>query len=255
MPLRSFSCPPLTFSVVVPWPASLLSFPPAISQPGSIFLFLLSVPEQYLQSCLPLSFHWCEWEGWHGSAGSAGQFPFPRARRYDISPQAARPREFRHKCTRRPKEKLMTIAAGFPCSDGLVRCADTQETITGYAKVNTEKITQIKTSLNNLVFTGAGDSGLIDMTVQLIEEAVLLRKPNSVSAVEQVLRESLLEVFNQHLAPWSQYQGQQSPRHHSRCSLARIANVARTARQRTARCFDLPHRERHATAPRELVAP
>ncbi len=45
--------------------------------------------------------------------------------------------EFRPKSKRLPKEKLMTIAAGFPCSDGLVLCADTQETITGYAIVGT----------------------------------------------------------------------------------------------------------------------
>src|SRR5260370_38459093 len=50
-------------------------------------------------------------------------FPKPRA-------------EFRPKSKRLPKEKLMTIAAGFPCY-GLVLCADTQETITGYAIVGT----------------------------------------------------------------------------------------------------------------------
>jgi 20S proteasome alpha/beta subunit len=42
---------------------------------------------------------------------------------------------------RRPwRKSKMTIAAGFVCSDGIVLCADTQETITGYTKNSTEKI-------------------------------------------------------------------------------------------------------------------
>jgi hypothetical protein len=99
----------------------------------------------------------------------------------------------------------MTIAAGFPCSDGLVLCADTQETIIGYAKVDTQKMTQLKTGLHNLVFTGAGDSGLIDMTIQLMSEALILKEPHGLLGVEEVLRESIVEIFNRHLAPWSQF--------------------------------------------------
>src|ERR1019366_6216626 len=37
--------------------------------------------------------------------------------------------------TKRPlKRNAMTIAAGFPCKDGLILCADTQEVISGYVK-------------------------------------------------------------------------------------------------------------------------
>jgi len=105
----------------------------------------------------------------------------------------------------------MTIAAGFPCSDGLVLCADTQETITGYAKVNTEKMTQIETPFYNMVFTGAGDSGLIDMTVQLMDQALTLKEPNGTWKIEEVLRESLVDTFNQHIAPWSQFPTEERP--------------------------------------------
>jgi len=105
----------------------------------------------------------------------------------------------------------MTIAAGFPCKDGLVLCSDTQETITGYAKVDTQKMTQIETPFYNLVFTGAGDSGLIDMTIQLMDQALTLKKPSGTWRIEEVLRESLVETFNQHIAPWSQFQAEDRP--------------------------------------------
>jgi 20S proteasome alpha/beta subunit len=105
----------------------------------------------------------------------------------------------------------MTIAAGFPCSDGLVLCADTQETITGYAKVNTQKMTQIETPFYNIVFTGAGDSGLIDMTVQLMDQALTQKQPNGTWKIEEVLRESLVDSFNQYIVPGFQFPAEERP--------------------------------------------
>jgi 20S proteasome alpha/beta subunit len=126
---------------------------------------------------------------------------------------ALKPRPaFRPKSRRLPREKTMTIAAGFTCSDGLVLCADTQETITGYAKVNTQKMTQIETPFYNMVFTGSGDSGLIDMTVQLMEQALTLTQQLSgVWEIEKTLRESLVDTFNRHIAPWSQFAETERP--------------------------------------------
>lgn len=105
----------------------------------------------------------------------------------------------------------MTIAAGFPCSDGLVLCADTQETITGYAKVNTEKMTQIETPFYNIVFTGSGDSGLIDMTVQLMDQALTQKQPNAAWKIEEVLRDSLVDSFNRYVVPGFQFPAAELP--------------------------------------------
>jgi hypothetical protein len=113
--------------------------------------------------------------------------------------------QFRPKSKRLPKVKTMTIAAGFPCSDGLVLCSDTQETIIGYAKVNTGKMTRLEFPLYNVVFTGSGDSGLIDMTVQLMCQALTLKEPKSMWAIEEVLRESLVDTFNRYIAPGFQF--------------------------------------------------
>lgn len=110
-----------------------------------------------------------------------------------------------------PRSTRLTIAAGFYCADGLVLCADTQESITGYAKVNTQKMTQLQNSVFNMVFTGAGDSGLIDMTVQLMDESLILKKPTAAMQIEEVLRESLVDTFNRHIAPWSQFPTEERP--------------------------------------------
>jgi hypothetical protein len=118
---------------------------------------------------------------------------------------------FRPKSKRLPKVHAMTIAAGFPCSDGLVLCADTQETIYSYAKVNTEKMRQLETPSYNVVFTGAGDSGLLEMSAQLMKQALLRENPKGDREIERVLRDSWLEIFNRHLAPYSQFPADEHP--------------------------------------------
>lgn len=89
----------------------------------------------------------------------------------------------------------MTIAAGFKCTDGMVLCADTQETVDGYRKRNVPKIT-VRPAINPIApikmpraigdprspevappipqlvvgFAGAGDSAFLE---KLIEKAWL----------------------------------------------------------------------------------
>jgi 20S proteasome alpha/beta subunit len=118
---------------------------------------------------------------------------------------ALKPHRFIPRIKRLPKVKLMTIAAGFTCADGLVLCADTQETIIGYAKVSTQKMTQIQTPLYNIAFTGSGDSGLIEMTVELMDQALMQKKPNCTRKIEEVLRESLVDTFNRYIVPGFQF--------------------------------------------------
>jgi 20S proteasome alpha/beta subunit len=121
---------------------------------------------------------------------------------------APKPRPiFRPKSKRLPKAYTMTIAAGFPCSDGLVLCADTQEIIYSYAKVNTQKMTQIKSPHFNVAFTGAGDTGLLETTIQAMVKALILSdpKPHSIVEVEETLRGVLVETFDRHVAPYYQF--------------------------------------------------
>lgn len=154
------------------------------------------------------------WNGKEQHWTVLGQFPFPQEGRSMVMLKPLplpTPRLF-PRSKRLPKEKLMTIAAAFYCTDGLVLCADTQETIIGYAKVNTQKMSQLETPFFTVVFTGAGDSGLIDMTVQLMEQALTLNKQLSGAwEIEETLRESLVSTFNRHVAPWSQFAEAERP--------------------------------------------
>ena len=63
-------------------------------------------------------------------------------------------------------EKRVTIAAGFVCMDGVVLCADTQETIPGYTKNKTQKINMYMEQHFTVAITGAGDSEMIEALSQ-----------------------------------------------------------------------------------------
>jgi 20S proteasome alpha/beta subunit len=73
---------------------------------------------------------------------------------------------------RLPRNRKLTIAAGFVCVDGVILCADTQETISGYTKNETEKIRLFKDQGLCVAITGAGDSELIETVSPLIENAL-----------------------------------------------------------------------------------
>jgi hypothetical protein len=95
----------------------------------------------------------------------------------------------------------LTIAAAFPCRDGLVICADTQEIIPGYVKTDTEKMRVMQGPLFNMVFTGAGDSDLIEMTVQEMDIALKKSKGSGEWDIRVALKSALLDVFNKHILP------------------------------------------------------
>jgi hypothetical protein len=78
------------------------------------------------------------------------------------------PRPAKPPIKRLPRSKYVTIAVGFYRGDGLVLCADTQETISGF-KRNVPKIVfrphVIPVGTPCAVFAGAGDGPLIDHVI------------------------------------------------------------------------------------------
>src|SRR5260370_23566714 len=59
----------------------------------------------------------------------------------------------------------MTVIGALHCNDGVVLCADRQETIADYAKWDVEKINHFELSgVYRLFMAGAGDADMIDMT-------------------------------------------------------------------------------------------
>lgn len=71
----------------------------------------------------------------------------------------------------------MTIVAGFHCRDGIVLCADTQELIREYLKVDTPKIEIRPQGIQHwdkplwAAFAGSGTAPLIDKLIELMWEA------------------------------------------------------------------------------------
>lgn len=79
----------------------------------------------------------------------------------------------RPKVLRLPKRKSVTIAAGFVCLDGVLLCADTQETIAGYTKTKTEKILAEFEGSFGIAVTGSGDSEALKTLSQCVVSNVM----------------------------------------------------------------------------------
>jgi hypothetical protein len=97
----------------------------------------------------------------------------------------------------------MTIAAGFPCKEGLVLCADTQEVISGYVKTDTEKMTVIQGAKWNVFITGAGDSDSIELAVQEITHDLMKVRPPQ--TLQVAIKKTLHEVFIDTIQPYANF--------------------------------------------------
>ena len=92
-----------------------------------------------------------------------------------------------------PKRKFMTIAAGFVCRDGIVLCADSQESVGDYKwPVKKLVIPKIMVGKTRLMIAGAGFGPAIDTATQKIISRVgtsQLNYEETLRAIEGVLRE------------------------------------------------------------------
>lgn len=102
----------------------------------------------------------------------------------------------------------MTIAAGFVCMDGIVLCADTQET-TGYTKTNTEKIRAFSDQGLGVAITGAGDTELIETIGKRIQHALFanytrneIRWPSEVLAI---IQKEMSSSFRTYIVPYAAF--------------------------------------------------
>lgn len=110
----------------------------------------------------------------------------------------------------------MTIALGLCANDGIVLCADTQQTISGYIKTYNGKV---DTTLYNdprvvVAMAGAGTSDYIATARQSIlgnfpEE--LKARGNVHESIPIVLKERFLTFFDEHLARWAPFSERERP--------------------------------------------
>jgi len=105
----------------------------------------------------------------------------------------------------------VTIAAGFCCQDGIVLCADTQETIPGYLKSSTQKLFRYELDHLTASFTGSGDSILIDMEVQEIVEAFALKKVSDWHQAKNEIKSVLAEIFKKRISPYAAFKEEPRP--------------------------------------------
>lgn len=102
------------------------------------------------------------------------------------------------------KEVAVTIAAGFKGAEGIVIGADSQETISGFIKLEQRKVHVALMHQNRaLAIAGAGTSDYIEAAV----EKIMGNFPHTdiLSEAQEVLEEILIGFFDKHLARWSSF--------------------------------------------------
>jgi len=113
-----------------------------------------------------------------------------------------------------PRRKRLTIAAGYLGMNGIVLCADTQETYWGF-KSNVDKIRHQTDMGLDVAITGAGDSDLIEAVGERIEKAIfadysenMVRFPNEILAIIQRV---VTCAFHDFIAPYAAFPVEQQP--------------------------------------------
>jgi len=93
----------------------------------------------------------------------------------------------------------MTIAAGFVCIDGIVMCADSQESEGDY-KFPVEKLVTSERDYYQLAIAGAGIGPLVDMAVGRIIRAFDLNCPKTYYTAEDRISEVLSSLYEKEFA-------------------------------------------------------
>lgn len=127
-------------------------------------------------------------------------FPHPRPPRY---PRPARLRE----------RKAVTIAAGFRCNEGIVLCADTEETLGDIkqwrGKIETSVYPAHPGVKHAVCFAGSGWTDYVRTAIEKAQQG--LGECNGISEIRSHLEEKLLGFFDGHLANWAYFPANERP--------------------------------------------
>jgi hypothetical protein len=93
----------------------------------------------------------------------------------------------------------MTIAAGFNCTDGIILCADTEES--GGLSSYTGKIFESTGSAAG--FVGSGRSDYVDMAIEKIRERVQLLNSPDICIIKREIEQVILEIYSRNIASYS----------------------------------------------------
>ena|SRR2546425_4986830 len=105
------------------------------------------------------------------------------------------------KIQRLPRLMWMTIAAGFRCKDGIIVCADSQETIPDYVKIYGRKLVVCEHSDFKIALTGAGGADMLEMIFHAIMQR--LGGPEyTVASLQGIISEVVYETYMKHVLPF-----------------------------------------------------
>ena len=106
----------------------------------------------------------------------------------------------------------MTIAIGLRANDGIVLCADTQHTVSGYIKTYDGKVDVniFREPFLAFALAGAGTDDYIKTAKQALMSA-FPEECNTMVAVESILRERWLKFFSEQLGPWASFAERDRP--------------------------------------------
>src|SRR5690349_9888996 len=87
----------------------------------------------------------------------------------------------------------MTVAAGFRCHDGIVLCADSQESLADY-KFHVEKLVTRSSPWTDIAIAGSGNGPLIDAAVERLVKR-LEGGPTDYDAAELIIADTLNGLY------------------------------------------------------------
>jgi 20S proteasome alpha/beta subunit len=100
------------------------------------------------------------------------------------------------------KRKRVTVAAGYVCDEGVILCADTQETIPGFTKTDVQKLLSFDVPPLRLVFAGSGNNATqIDDVIYEIALKFQSTSPSDPVASRAALRDSVNQSFPRQFYP------------------------------------------------------
>jgi 20S proteasome alpha/beta subunit len=121
--------------------------------------------------------------------------------------------------------------------DGVVLCADTQETIPGYTKNSTEKIKIWPEENFTLAITGAGDGEIIETLSQRVKKAAMREfMPDNYlygDRAKELIQDEILYFFERYLLPYPEHERPDVALliaiqcHHNRYLLKAVGNTVR----------------------------
>jgi len=108
------------------------------------------------------------------------------------------------------KKRPVTVAAGFRCNEGIVLCADTEESLGDIKQWRSKVLTSVYPGHGHIVaFVGAGWSDYIETAIQKAGEG--LADCKNMAEIKDHLQRKLIGFFSEHLAHWAYYPEAERP--------------------------------------------